>query len=58
MVYQTKKFDVKLKEPDIDKHISPTPSYNDFKDNYESFSNLTNKSLSYLIFGTYTNIKF
>ena len=32
VVYQTKKFDVKLKEPDIDKHISPTPSYNDFKE--------------------------
>lgn len=30
-VYQTKKFDVKLKESDIDKHISPTPSYNHFK---------------------------
>ncbi len=28
MVYQTKKFGVELDEPAIDKHITPTPSYN------------------------------
>ena len=27
MVYQTKKFGVELPEPEVDKHITPTPSY-------------------------------
>ena len=36
MVYQTKKFGVELEEPAIDKHITPTPSYNAW---YKFYSN-------------------
>ena len=36
MVYQTKKFGVELDEPAIDKHITPTPSYNAW---YKFYSN-------------------